>query len=207
MFLSENEEKNQIKELNPYKVNITNYNIEFSKQNSHIKIPLNNILYSDQRIFFKIRELSLQLNKFYQNKFKIIIEKIQEYSKNNRFLYENGYIIFTSYKLKTKNSYYYTTHNAILLSSNQEDYINLSKSNLDFILKKIEENYSIFISNNKHILENQNFDSTYKFNLNWKSELIHKNELIHQNHQNDHDSNCYISLNKEGIYITKNQVF
>lgn len=183
-------------------MNITNSEIEFIESEKKIIIPLKNILYINKEIYFKAKDISFLINGFYKEKFKFVLEKIAMLCSWNSFINENGYVILTSNIIKNtdRDSYFYTTNNAILFSPSQIDIINNPNLNIKPIFYKLEEKYAQMLSQPDHFIEKQTFDSSYQFRLFWKSELSHalKQELL--------KNGVYVSLNKEGVYIGSNEV-
>lgn len=201
MFLSSNDNDNKINELKLYSINITDYEIKFFNDEYKIRLPLKDILFVNQHIYFRIKEIHLLIDHYYKEKFYSVLEKIKSFSKINPYINENGYVLLTSNKLKNnRGSHYFKTHNAILLAPSQKDITNNPSINVIPILDKITCKLTRLITSKGHIIEQQNFDSSYKFNFVWKSELSKANKLHTNNNQ------IFASLNKEGVYIASNQV-
>ena len=199
MFLSTNDDKNQINGLNLYNLKIFNEELEFKNKNLKIIIPLNQILFLNKKIFFKPNQIKNEINNFYKEKFSSVLERISSYSDNNEFVKNYGYVFLTSRKIKSENSEnFYTTHNAVIIVPNQDDIITNPTVNLSVVKAKITENYSIMLNNPNHVIEEQNFDSSYNFKFEWKTEGINS-PVVQENA-------VYASLTKEGVYLSSKEV-
>jgi len=200
MFLSSNDDNNKINELKLYRINITDIDIEFKNDEYKIRLPLKNILFINQHIFFKVKEIHQSIDNYYKDKFSLVLEKIMAYIKVNPYINENGYVLLTSDKIKINSeSHYYTTHNAILLAPSQIDVIINPLTSVIPFLERISLKFSQLVTSNEHIIEQQNFDSSYKFNFIWKSKIAQINKSFNK-------SEVFVSLNKEGIYISSDKV-
>lgn len=200
MFLSTNDDKNQINGLTLYNLKISNEELEFKNKNLKIIIPLDQILFLNKNLFFKPNNIKDVINNFYQEKFISILERISFYSDNNEFIKNYGYVFLTSRKIKSENSQnFYTTHNAVIIVPNQDDIITNPKVNLDIVKDKITENYSIMLKNQNHVIGEQNFDSSYNFKFEWKTEGGNNSPVGQGNA-------VYASLTKEGVYLSSKEV-
>lgn len=201
MFINSNEKKDQIDEFELYNISLTNETILISNQKDNFEINFENILYDNKKITFPSDSIDKDLSAFYREKFSNILNKIEKLCTNDSYLKENAEIILTSNLIERNGLHSYNTYNAVILSPIQNDKLKNQKILLEPFLNEFLSKYSNFISQPDHILELQNFDSTYKFQLNWRTEIPHLNNNLNQN-----ENEIYVSLNKQGIYLSEKEV-
>ncbi len=201
MFLSSNDDHNQISELRLHRININDSVIEFINNNYKIRVPLKNILFINQQVYFKVKEINKLIDNYYKDKFISVLDKIRLYSKTNPFINENAYVILTSNMIKIKHkSHYYTTHNAILIAPSKIEITFNPEISVIPILEHISYKFSNLVNSPDHIIEQQNFDSSFKFKFIWKTEITDINNSKINKRQ------VFVSLNKEGVYISDGRV-
>jgi hypothetical protein len=202
MFINSNEKSDQISEFNLYKINFTNDTILFLNEQNNIEIKYENILYVNKKITFPVNSINKDLTSPYKEKFQSILEKIEKLIKDS-YLKENAEIILTINLIERNELSSYYTYNAIILSPIRNNKNQNQKIFFEPLLKEYQNKYSNFISQSEHIMELQNFDSSFKFQLNWKSEI---SNLNNNNTKNKNKDAVFVSFNKQGIYIADSEV-